>query len=351
MCPISFRWQILRHLQPKSHQRFLHIFTFVSPPIEYASRHHIVLHYLVRTKHERKSLNIVDVVAILLPIPPCFHNGGCSVKISKLRQNRVLVTITPGWSREDVAISCGCWPHHKYVSCLPRCKLDSSLHRLQTLPIHSVMGTSLYAKLLDGLMDRRGSRKDVQSWCQDQALHWNQPATSRYLHAVPLLTAVLEQMKVMAHLDLCDTKHHPESNQQAAKNADCEDNNRSCQEPNDQPISVWRLMNISTGHKAATEDLVRACEIGLEALWVTRDMDSEKVAPVKLATFAAKTCKKLSVAEKAKKIYEEDSMVVCNLYFIQDLTEDKKVDVFSHEWTNYLPSLFEPDSSFEQGYV
>ena len=39
-----------------------------------------------------------------------------------------------------------------------------------------------------------------------------------------------------------------------------------------------------------------------------------------------------------------------NLYFVQDLDEDKKIEVFSHEWTSFPASLFEPDPSLDQEY-
>ncbi|KAJ8397984.1 hypothetical protein AAFF_G00433310 [Aldrovandia affinis] len=57
------------------------------------------------------------------------------------------------------------------------------------------------------------------------------------------------------------------------------------------------------------------------------------------------------MALKAKKFYEEESAVVRNLYFVQDLDEDKKVEVFSHEWTSCPASLFEPDPSLDQDVI
>ena len=48
------------------------------------------------------------------------------------------------------------------------------------------------------------------------------------------------------------------------------------------------LMNISTGYKAASPDLVSASEKGMEALAAARQKDSEKIVPIKLDTFAAK---------------------------------------------------------------
>lgn len=54
-----------------------------------------------------------------------------------------------------------------------------------------------------------------------------------------------------------------------------------------------KLMNISTGYKAESADLVAA-----------KETCSEKVTPVKLDTFATKSKKPLSIAHKVKKVYE-----------------------------------------------
>ena len=48
-----------------------------------------------------------------------------------------------------------------------------------------------------------------------------QPAAmEKYLRALPVLTAVSEQTKTMAHLDLDDTKHHEDTHRQATKEAE-----------------------------------------------------------------------------------------------------------------------------------
>jgi len=126
---------------------------------------------------------------------------------------------------------------------------------------------------------------------------------------------------------------------------------------NNQMINPFRcedqeLINISTGHKASSTDLLSAREKGLEgeALAAATETGSEKVAPVKLPTFVAKPKKSLPMALKAKKVYEEESAVVRNLYFVENLGEDKKV-VFSHEWMSCPASLFEPDPSLDQGFA
>ena len=56
------------------------------------------------------------------------------------------------------------------------------------------------------------------------------------------------------------------------------------------------------------------------------------------------------MALKTKQIYEEESAAVRNLYFVQDLDADKKVEVFNYEWTSCPSSLFKADISLDQGY-
>lgn len=72
---------------------------------------------------------------------------------------------------------------------------------------------------------------------------------------------------------------------------------------------------------------------------------------MKLDTFATKSKKPMSIAHNVKKVFEEESAVVRSLYFVQDLDEDKKVDVFSYECTSCPSSLFKPDPSLDHGYA
>ena len=104
-------------------------------------------------------------------------------------------------------------------------------------------------------------------------------------------------------------------------------------------------------YKAESADQVNAHEKGLGALVAAKETGSDKVTPLKLDIFATKSKEPLSMTHKVKKVYEEESAVVRSLYFVQDLDEDKKVDVFSHEWTSCLSSLFEPDPSLDHGYA
>ncbi|KAK5862875.1 hypothetical protein PBY51_018228 [Eleginops maclovinus] len=150
----------------------------------------------------------------------------------------------------------------------------------------------------------------------------------------------------MAHLDADDTKHHKDS--QGAKEA--EGVREITDVINSQMINPFTceeqgLINNSTGQKATSADLIFTPEKGLEALAAPRRTDSQKVTKIKLSTIAAKPKKSMSMAFKAKKVYEEENAVVRNLYFVQDLEEDRNMDMFGHEWTSCPASLFEPDLS------
>lgn len=181
------------------------------------------------------------------------------------------------------------------------------------------------------------------------------PATmEKYLRALPVLTAVSEETKAMAHLDVTTTKHHEDSHSLAAKNTECVQKIRHVVE--EQMINPFTcegqdLLNISTGQKASSQELVDARETGLAALARARSTNSEKIPTVKLATFAVKTKKSMPTALKAKKVYEAESEVVRSMYLAQGVDEAQKIEVFSHEWTPYPASLFEPEPCLDQGFA
>ena len=93
------------------------------------------------------------------------------------------------------------------------------------------------------------------------------------MKALPILTAVSELTKAMAHLDANDTKHHVDKDSQGAKEA--EGVNKIAHVFSNQMINPFKcedqeLINISTGHKATSADLICACEKGMEALAAAR---------------------------------------------------------------------------------
>jgi len=252
--------------------------------------------------------------------------------------------------------------HYKYVSCLPH-----YLEAMRALPtvapsVARSFGNGQFTvrqtsgkfngvwtdMALEKTYNRDGKTKLFTGICQNPA------AMEKYLRALPFMTAVSEQTKAMAHLDQHDKKHHEDSESLAIKDAALVKTITSIiKEKMINPFSSdsTELLNISTGQKAASNDLVNARERGLAALATAQETSSEKVEPVKLNTFVTKSKKLPSAAAKARKLYEEESTVVRNLYFVQDLNEERKMDAFSHEWTSYPASLFEQDASLDQCYV
>ena len=98
-----------------------------------------------------------------------------------------------------------------------------------------------------------------------------------------------EQTKTTAHLGTDDTK---ENENKSTKDAECAKkvvdviNPFTCEED--------ELLNISTCYKAVSDDLVSAREKGLETLAAARKASCEKIAAVKLTTFASEPKKSIS---------------------------------------------------------
>ena len=111
------------------------------------------------------------------------------------------------------------------------------------------------------------------------------------------------------------------------------------------------LINISNGKKCASTDIANAKQIGQEALSEAQEMGSSSVKAVKLQTFVDKMKQHQSLVQKSKKVYEEESNVIRNLHFLQNLSNKEKVETFSHEWTSYPSSLFEPDTNMANGFA
>ena len=204
--------------------------------------------------------------------------------------------------------------HYKYISCLP--------HYLEAMRSLPTLAPNIYREFKNGKFTVRQTEGRFYGVWTDMALEktYNRDAKTKlftgisqqpaglekYLKALPVLTAVSEQTKAMAHLDANDTKHHEDKDSQGAKEA--EGVNKITDVISNQMVNPFKcedqeLINISTGHKATSADLICAREKGLEALAAARRTNSEKVAPIKLSTFATKPKKSISMAFKAKKVY------------------------------------------------
>ena len=66
--------------------------------------------------------------------------------------------------------------------------------------------------------------------------------------------------------------------------------------------------------------------------------------------FASKLPKNQSKAKQIQQLQRDESVVTRSLYFLETLNDEEKVKTLSHQWTQYPPSLFEPNIDMEQGY-
>ena len=174
---------------------------------------------------------------------------------------------------------------------------------------------------------------------------------SKYLKALPSMTAASEKVLLMAHLKQdphqtgeVSTSERDLQQVRNIKSVVTEKMMNPFQQSNDA-----ELVNISTGQVAQSLELIEAKEKGLKALAKAETEDSVKVEPVRLKTFVEKV-KKKSTLQQTKQLYIEESSVVRNLCFAESLGHKEKVDAFSHEWAEYPSSLFTPDELHPSGF-
>ena len=110
------------------------------------------------------------------------------------------------------------------------------------------------------------------------------------------------------------------------------------------------LINISTGQKAQSTEVINARQLGIEAMEKAEKEGSSKIIPPSVTTFSIKTKPVPSKEKSLVRIYQEESCVTRTLCFLQSCDEQTRKKAFSHEWTNYPSSLFEVDPRVPQGY-
>ena len=109
------------------------------------------------------------------------------------------------------------------------------------------------------------------------------------------------------------------------------------------------LVNIFTGQKAASIELIHARDIGIQAM---KEADAKNLHKIPLSKITGFVCQE-GAAKKSKtpllKTYQDETSVTRALCFLQD-SDYNKHEAFSYEWTNYPTSLFEPDVKLNIGY-
>ena len=110
------------------------------------------------------------------------------------------------------------------------------------------------------------------------------------------------------------------------------------------------LLNIVTGEKALSTDLVNAKSKGLEAIQIAKNNNSDTIQPPELITFVQKI-KKSSKTQTLIKIYQDETTITRTLCFFHDGDNETRRKVFSHEWTPYPASLFEADPTLDHRHI
>lgn len=244
--------------------------------------------------------------------------------------------------------------HNKYTACLPH--YLAAMKELPT-PVKSEFekGNFTVRQRLgkfNGVWSDMALEQTYNKDAKTKLLHGisQRPETiTKYLRALPALTAISEKTLEMANLT--QDSQRPEATT-AERNLRLVQNIKAViKEKITNPfiLSGNLLMNISTGQTTQSLELVDAKKKGLDALERAEQANADKVTPVKLKTFVEKTKKKPTL-DQTKELYKEERSVVRSLCFAENLSEEEKIDQFSHEWTQYPSSIFKPDALHPNGF-
>ena len=212
-------------------------------------------------------------------------------------------------TRQFIKTTAGCWEahlqeardmfpylvaagHYKYVACLP--------HYLEAMESLSVIALEVDTAFKSGKFTVHQTSKKFNGVWSDMALEQTyncdsktclfhgisqqQAAMVEYLTVAPRLTAISGEVKRMVLLNKGNNKHHEDTPKVAIEhiNATTEMMNVIITKMVNPSIYTGQdLINISTGHKAASLDLINAREICISALKKAQETSSMKVDTVK----------------------------------------------------------------------
>ena len=181
------------------------------------------------------------------------------------------------------------------------------------------------------------------------------PATrEKYVKTAPFLTKISESVKDMAQLRQTISHQHGESDRQVLDDQRLvEDIRKIVNEKMVNPFTSTNLddvINIASGEKAASSDVINARELGLQAMRKAEEEENAKIVPPNLTTFSSRKKSAPTKAQTLVKIYQDESSVSRALCFFQSCDEHARNIAFLHEWTEYPASLFEVDPRVQGGY-
>lgn len=243
--------------------------------------------------------------------------------------------------------------HHKYASYIPHYLISmKNLEKTAPKVWEEFKNGNFVVKVKTGTFN--GVWTDLaleQTYNKDAKNHlfrgitMQENTVQKYLNSLPLMSIISDQIENMATEDQVRAEVPRKSQehvsdfdknyikQQEIKSIIKSRINPFCYRSND-------LVNIFSGYKSPSSDVFKAEEIGLNALRLASEEKLDKVQPVKLNFFSDKL-KGKSVL-KSSKLYEDEAKVLRHLHFTRELDDETKIRIFSHEWTEYPASLFEP---------
>ena len=251
--------------------------------------------------------------------------------------------------------------HTKYMSCLP-----IYLDEMNKLPEYF---PELYEELKLGNFTVRKTKGMFNGVWADLALEqtYNKEGKTtlfkglteaectreKYIKTLPFMTAMSEKIKIMAHIDAAQSDHHEKVSKNdldvvlTIKEKVLADFINPFQS---NPQTDNQLVNIVTGEILSSTDLVRAKQIGLEAIAASKSDNTGMIKTPKITTFGSKRKGPGKNTDFVRHILKEESTVTRALCFAQQLSDEEKIDAFSYEWMSYPPSLFQPDTKFPGRY-
>ena len=245
--------------------------------------------------------------------------------------------------------------HGKYMSCLPiylndmrsllvsapevHCKFESG-----EFSVHQTSGdfNGVWTDLaLEQTYNKEGKASLFKGITQAES------AREKYIKTLPFLTSISEKVKQMVHMA------SPESDPHEKVSKDDHEQvlriKRTIEEKMRNPFSANmpkdKLINISSGETLVSTKLVEARKLGLEAMRAASISDAEKISIPKVTTFAAQQKKGKQKQDNVKVLISEENAVTRALCFTQDLSDEGRIEAFSHEWLEYPPALFDHDDN------
>lgn len=110
------------------------------------------------------------------------------------------------------------------------------------------------------------------------------------------------------------------------------------------------LINIASGEKAVSLEVINARDLGLLAIWKAEESEEEESAksvPPNLTTVSSSSAP--SKAQNLVQIYQDESSVYRALRFFQSCDNQTRNIALSHERTKYPTSLFDVDPTAQGG--